>query len=127
MTIQWRRIFYVALIFWIWYCLPSFGASVVEVRITQTVGFAPLTMQAKIIVEPNTSNRSLCFIYDSGDYGSQSCWQLEGTKAPKVFFYTIKQLPKGVYGVRAILYRELGQVTSTLITITVKGDEIENE
>jgi hypothetical protein len=111
---------------------PAFA----EERITLTafrdlrVGFAPLTVELKIIVPRRPENRMVCLIFHS-DRGmaGESCYQYDGdTMYARP--YTLRELSEGEYAVKAWLYaaetndkgeKVVKEYPSNLLTISARG------
>ncbi len=110
--------------------------AVAEERISLTafrdlrVGFAPLTVQLKIIVPRRPENRMVClqFASDIGMVG-ESCYQYDG-ETMYARPYTLRELSQGEYAVKAWLYaaetndkgeKVVKEYPSNLLTISVRG------
>lgn len=78
----------------------------VLLSVTPAVVYAPATIQFKIIVEPNSNNRILCWGWDSeeGSFRS-SCEELEGELAPKTYWFTYSDVGSGHYEAFAQVFR----------------------
>jgi hypothetical protein len=103
-------------------CLIVLSASLVSAAapITLTIshrfGFEPMSVKAKIQIEPHYQNRELCIAAESDQgFARSSCWELNGQYAPITFWYDYKDLPAGRYGVQAVLRRAAGNALVTPI------------
>lgn len=75
----------------------------VDLHLSPRQGFSPATINARVTIEPNESNREACLQWDSEDEFAtpgQDCWPLAGAEAPRTSFKVIKDLGPGTYGVR---------------------------
>lgn len=91
----------------------------VWLSVSPQTGFAPLSVRAKITIEPNYLNRMLCLVWEGETYGGSSCWQVEGQYAAKTHWYIIHNLPMGHYEVWAELVTAAGSTKTPTVTVVV--------
>ena len=65
----------------------------ISLSLNPQVGYRPLTVAARILIESNYLNRGVCIVWESNIYSGAGCWQVEGQYAPHAYTYTIKSLP----------------------------------
>ena len=81
------------------------------------VGYQPLTVAARILVEPNYLNRGICVVWESPIYSGAGCWEIEGQYAKRAQTYTIKALPTILGGqLEYMVWAELIQVQDRIVT-----------
>ena len=80
-------------------------------HLTPHVGYAPLQVQARLLVEPNYLNRTLCLMWirkESSDEGA-ACWEVNGQYAARAHYRTLPAphygFPFGTYAIQASLVR----------------------
>ena len=91
----------------------------ISLSLKPQVGYRPLNVAARIVIEPHYLNRGVCIVWESSIYSGAGCWQVEGQYAPRAHTYTIKNLQTPVdvttvYTVRA----ELITVRDRIVTPT---------
>jgi len=93
----------------------------ITLHLTPLVGYRPLNVQARLVIEPDYLNREACLVWieRSGMLDGRACWQVEGQYARRVHYYLIKQLPTGDYRVVAYIVQVRGAKASTAITVRV--------
>jgi hypothetical protein len=73
------------------------------IRVSPAVAFAPANLIVRAIVEADADNRAVEVIAESAEFYRSSEIQLEGDKAPRANQFEFRNLPPGVYEVRASL------------------------
>lgn len=96
--------------------LPPIG-----LRVSQLVGFPPLTILASIQIPRHADNLVACVTLD-GTMFLDGCWQLDGEHSPVVFARRWIDLPSGEYRGQARLQRGRKVLYSNILTIRVVGD-----
>lgn len=87
------------------------------------MGFAPLTITGRLVIDPDPANRSYCLSVVGEGYGTSSCRSLD-LQSPKTTFFTFKSLPEGDYEVRGVVERNDGESRSaTPVKVEVQGRE----
>lgn len=89
--------------------------------LTPLVGFAPLTVRARLRLTPADVNRTLCLEWEGPGQSGLTCRPLDGQSAPHLHLLEIKALPGGTYTVRASVQRGSYWWIAPLQTITVVG------
>lgn len=100
------------------------ASSPVKISITPKVGVVPVTVRAKVTVENNPDNRTLCLVWGKSDegFGSSSCMDLDGADAPKTIFFRDKILREsGEWFFMARLTQASGKTFAVTETIEVVG------
>jgi hypothetical protein len=86
----------------------------VAVHVTPQVAFAPANVSVSVMVENDEHNRWVEIIADSTDFYRSSEVQLDGENAPRTTQVLFRDLPRGVYEVRAVVRDGRGdQVAAT--------------
>ena len=71
------------------------------------VGFRPLTVQARVSIEPHYLNVGWClaWVHHDGVYDGSHCESLQGQYEARTHYYLLKYLPAGKYQAVATLLR----------------------
>lgn len=77
-------------------------------------GFAPLTVEARLTIEPSDVNRRICVSWESDQNSGSACWQLDGSSAPRTQVRHLLFHQEGTYDVVA----ELTTTTGTIRTVS---------
>ena len=72
-------------------------------RVSPMVAIAPADLIVRTMVESNAANRSIEIIAESADFYRSSEIPLDGEKAARSAQFAFRNLPSGVYSVRAVL------------------------
>jgi hypothetical protein len=91
----------------------------VAVRVSPNMSMAPATVRVVVTVEPDADNRELELEADSGAFYTSSTVQLDGSKAPRLQWFTLKELPSGTYEVLARVVRRNGDRREATTEYTV--------
>jgi hypothetical protein len=84
---------------------PLNAGEPISVSVYPTIAVARGSAQLRVLVERNDANRALTWEVDGPGYYRSSTMQLDGTFAPKSWFFFVRDLPEGVYEVRATVMR----------------------
>jgi hypothetical protein len=95
------------------------GAERVTIRVSPTVAMAPALLTIRTTIEPNDDNRLLRVNVDSGGYSTSSDIPLEGRSAPRLNVVQVKNVPSGVYEVRAVLVGSTGPRATTMQLVRI--------
>jgi hypothetical protein len=87
---------------------PTKAKEMVAVRVSPNVSMAPATVRVVVTVEPDADNRQLELVADSGVFYTSSTVQLDGSKAPRLQSFVLKELPAGTYEVSARVIQKNG-------------------
>jgi len=74
-----------------------------EMRVSPTVAIAPADLMVRTMVEANSANRSIEIVAESADFYRSSEIPLDGEKAARTAQFAFRNLPSGLYSVRAVL------------------------
>jgi hypothetical protein len=91
----------------------------ITVSVYPAIATARGTTQLKIFVERNDQNRALNWEVDGPGFYRSSTAQLEGSAAPRSWFFFVKDLPEGTFEVRATVKRSNNSQSVALASITV--------
>jgi hypothetical protein len=91
----------------------------VGVRVSPTVAFAPAFLRVLTTIEPSDDNRLLRIELDSPAYFRSSDIPLNGRNAQRVSVFEIKDVPTGLYEVRARLVGVSGPIATTVRVVRV--------
>lgn len=112
--------------------LGMFGLSPkpVSINLNPHVGFAPLEVKGYVVIEPNEKNRSACLVFNSENFLSQSCKELDGKDQLKS--NPVDQLLpiSGHYDISVVLYQSDGKsIQSNIehIEVVGRGDDIQHD
>ena len=78
-------------------------------KVSPAVSFAPANLVVRATIENDVKNRSVEIVAESESFYRSSEMQLDGDRAPRTTMFEFRNLPQGVYEVRAILYAEDGE------------------
>jgi hypothetical protein len=81
----------------------------VSVRVNPSVAVAPTSLAISVNVAPQSHNRALEIVVDSGDFYRLSRVQLEGDRAPVVNTMKVASVPAGEYEVTATVIGDDGR------------------
>ena len=87
---------------------PAKAKDMVSVRVSPNIAMAPATVRVVVTVEPDADNRELELVADSGVFYTSSTVQLDGSKAPRLQSFVLKELPAGTYEVSAVVVQKNG-------------------
>ena len=95
------------------------GDSLLTMRVTPALSFAPAVVRVRATIETATENRFLEVSADSGNFYRSSQIQLNGDGAPRVSVFEFRNLPAGTYAVTAVLGGISGQRATLSRTVLV--------
>lgn len=87
---------------------PAKAKDMVTIRVSPNISMAPATVRVVVTVEPDANNRELELVADSGVFYTSSTVQLDGSKAPRLQSFVLKELPGGTYEVAARVVQKNG-------------------
>jgi hypothetical protein len=100
---------------------PHLGAGQrLALRVSPAVALAPAFVTVRIPIEPSDTNRMLNVEVDSSTYHRSSGIPLNGRNTPRVTVFEVKDLPTGLYEVRAVLVGSNGPIAHTLQLVKVE-------
>jgi hypothetical protein len=94
--------------------VPIHANEPLTMAVSPVRSFAPSNLTIRVHVEPDSSNRALEVVADSGEYYRSSQIQLDGTEAPRTISLEIRNLPGGDYDVRGALLNSAGRERSAV-------------
>jgi hypothetical protein len=102
---------------------PTIARETVTVRVSPAVSMAPATVRIAVTVEPADDNRELELVADSGAFYTSSTVQLDGSKAPRLQWFTLKELPAGTYELSVNVIQTNGDKRQATAEYRVVGEE----
>jgi hypothetical protein len=96
------------------------GGPRLAIRVSPAVALAPAFLTVRAIVEPSDDNRMLNVEVDSPTYHRSSEIPLDGKHAQRVNVFEVRNLPTGLYEVRAVLVGPSGPIAKTLQLVKVE-------
>ena len=72
-----------------------------SIRVSPAFSYAPANLVIQTTMEPDTDNRSMEVVADSGEFYRASTIALEGDRAPKTTRFEFRSLPPGEYEISA--------------------------
>src|SRR5262245_20292929 len=72
----------------------------ISVAVTPQQAFAPANLLVRLTIEPESSNRTVEVVAESGDFYRSSQVALEGDRGPRTVLLQFKNLPGGTYVVQ---------------------------
>jgi hypothetical protein len=88
-------------------------------HVSPIVAMAPAALTIRTTIEPNDDNRMLTVVLDSGDYGRSSDLPLEGRNSARLNVIELRDVPSGLYEVRAVLTGSHGPIASTIQLVKI--------
>lgn len=73
----------------------------IALRVSPLISFAPATVTIQVRVHPEPSDRQIVVQLDSGEFGRRSEFTIDGDKGPRLYSWTLRDLPPGQYEVVA--------------------------
>jgi hypothetical protein len=98
----------------------SQGSERVSVRVSPTVALAPAQLTIRTTIEPRDENRLLIVSLISDEYSTSSDVQLEGRNAARLSVLQVRDVPSGLYEVRAVLVGQTGPLASTTQLVKIQ-------
>jgi hypothetical protein len=101
--------------------VPGVGAGPrVAIRVSPAMAFAPALVTVRATIEPSDDNRMLTIEVDSSTYSRTSEIPLEGKNAQRTNVIELKDVPTGLYEVRAVLVGPSGPIARTMQLVKVE-------
>ena len=88
----------------------------IALRVSPMIGFAPANLVVRTTIEADKDNRAMEVIADSENFYRSSEIQLDGEDAPRTIRLEFRNVPSGVYDVRAILKGSGGRQLASMDT-----------
>jgi hypothetical protein len=116
-----KNLFLVAVLGALMLSAPSLtGTPKIAVRVSPAVAMEPAQLTIRTMVEPSDENRTLRVTLDSETYASSSDIPLEGRNAARLSVIEIRDVPSGLYEVRAVLSGPTGQLAETMQLVKIQ-------
>lgn len=93
----------------------SLGKPPIAISLNPHVGFAPLDINGYVTIQADSRNRGACIVYNSDQFISQSCKDLDGDK--QLVNNPVHQVVPlaGTYDISATLFRNDGKMIQSNI------------
>ena len=117
-----KRVFLVALLLTLVIVAPAVkGSQRVAIRVSPVVAMEPAALTIRATVEPSDENRRLSVTLDSnGGYSTSSDIPLEGRNSARLNVVELRDVPSGLYEVRAVLMGSTGPLAATLQVVKIQ-------
>lgn len=92
----------------------------VAIRVSPAVAFAPAMLTVRTTIEPSDDNRMLTIEVDSSSYSRTTEIPLEGKNAQRTNVIELRDVPSGLYEVRAVLTGPGGPIARTMQLVKVE-------
>ena len=89
------------------------GTPRIAVQVSPVVAMEPAQLTIRTTIEPSEENRKLSVTIDSDAYASSSDIPLEGRNAARLNVIEIRDVPSGLYEVRAVVSGSTGPLAET--------------
>jgi len=96
------------------------GTPRVAIQVSPAVAMEPAQLTIRTTIEPNDSNRKLSVILESEEYTSSSDVPLEGRNAARLNVMEIRDVPSGLYQVRAVVSGSTGPLAETMQLVKIQ-------
>lgn len=93
---------------------PLSAAPPISIYVHSTIGTAPLYLNVRINLTPDSRNRWVCLYAQQIEQGSEaitSCWDVEGEREAKTTWRMLKRLSAGRWDIRAAVIRNDDQAS----------------
>lgn len=91
----------------------AFSTPAVSLRLAPLVSMQGAVIKGYLVIEPNAHNRSVCVVWSSDEYATQSCRDIDGADEMRSRPLVMTGLPGGVYAVSAVLYHDDGKLVQS--------------
>ena len=117
-----KRFFLIALLLSLIIVAPAVnGNQRVAIRVSPVVAMEPAALTIRATVEPSDENRKLSVTLDSnGGYSTSSDIPLEGRNSARLNVVELRDVPSGLYEVRAVLMGSTGPLAATLQVVKIQ-------
>jgi hypothetical protein len=96
------------------------GGQRLAIRVSPAVALAPAVLTVRTTIEPSDENRTLNIVVDSSTYHRSSEIPLDGKNSQRVNVFELKDLPTGLYEVRAVLLGPKGPIADSMQLVKVE-------
>jgi len=98
----------------------SQGSQRVTLRVTPAVALEPAQLTIRTSIEPSDQNRLLHVSLMSDDYSTSSEVTLDGLNAVRLSVLQVRDVPSGLYEVRAVVVGATGPLASTTQIVKIQ-------
>src|SRR5262245_12139042 len=91
-----------------------------SIQVSPAMAFAPALLTIRTTLEPSDDNRRLEIAVDSPDYRRSTEIPLDGKNAQRVTIVELKNVPTGLYEVRAVLVGPGGPIATTMQLVKIE-------
>jgi hypothetical protein len=96
------------------------GTPRVAIHVSPVVAMEPALLTIRTTVEPSDENRKLNITIDSDAYTSSSDIPLEGRNAARLSVVEIRDVPSGLYEVRAVVSGSKGPIADSMQVVKIQ-------
>jgi hypothetical protein len=96
------------------------GSQRVAIRVSPVVALEPAALTIRATVEPSDENRKLSVTLDSDGYSTSSDIPLEGRNSARLSVIELRDVPSGLYEIRAVLSGTNGPIASTIQVVKIQ-------
>jgi hypothetical protein len=100
---------------------PVTSGERLSIRVSPALAFEPALLTIRTIIEPTDEARRLSVEVDSASFSTVSEIPLEGKSSPRVNVIRLKNVPSGVYEVRAVLMGPTGAIANTMQVVRIRS------
>jgi hypothetical protein len=103
---------------------PAGAGDTLAMHVSPSMAYEPATLAIRLSIEPDSNNRILLVVADSGDFYRSSEIQLDGERAPRTNAIWYRSVPAGDYAVQGVLIGADGRTRATVrhaVTIIGSG------
>ena len=115
-----NRVFLVALLLTLVVAPSVKGSQRVAIRVSPVVAMEPAALTIRATIEPSDDNRRLSVTLDSDSYSTSSDIPLEGRNSARLSVLELRDIPSGLYEVRAVLSGARGPIASTIQIVKIQ-------
>ncbi len=90
-----------------------------SIRVSPAVAFAPALLTIRTMMEPSEDARRLSIEVDSFSFSTSSEIPLEGKDSPRMRIIQLKNVPSGLYEIRAAVIGSTGIIANTMQVIRI--------
>ena len=96
------------------------GTARIAIHVTPVVAMEPALLTIRTTVEPSDENRKLSITIDSDAYTTSSDIPLEGRNAARMSVVEIRDVPSGLYEVRAVVSGTKGPIADSIQVVKIQ-------
>lgn len=90
-----------------------------SLHVSPIVAIAPATVTVQARIDANDENRALAVTVESEGFSRRSQIELDGKNAPRLSVFELRDIPTGLYEVRAVLLGPHGPRATTLKLVKI--------